>query len=211
MIQILYTQDHLARGAALASVIPQAQHGLISTDPTTKVGLDTLVFWGHGTFVSLCDLQVGPMVTLIKNWKRLNPMLKTVEILTCNSRHAPTGYDNFAKQMKNGLRAGFRSRTRNIVVKALPVFHGGSLNACSILLAHAPNHTWCYITAPALDLQRPDQYLTEASNYVKEVSKELAYDLAQAGNRVAIDVKDRQFTLNYGRFNTLRAQLGEVK
>lgn len=206
MLQILYTQDHAARGQALAQAFPGAQHGLISIVPTAKPGLDTLVFWGHGTISSLCDLKSAPIVTLIKDWKRLNSTLKTVEIVTCNSRHAPARHDSFAKQMKHGLRSGFRSSTRNIVVKALPVAVGGSLNAYSILLAHAPNKSWCYITGPGPG----DTIMQQAGILIRAKSKSLGYDLARAGDEVGRNVKDRKFTLNYGYFNTLRAQLGAV-
>ena len=206
MIQILYTPDHADRGTALGPVVPMAHYGLATTAPITKPGLDTLVFWGHGTFVSLCDMQAPVIVELIKNWKKLNPALKTVEIITCNSRHAPSGHDAFAKKMKTGLHSGFRSSTRNIVVKALPVTVGGALNAHSILLAHAPNRSWCYVTAPG----PADTTMMEASTLVKAEAKKFGYDLAQGGNNVARDVKDRRFTLNYGYFNTLRAQLGVV-
>lgn len=206
MIQILYTQDHADRGRALAQAIPGAQHGLVSTTPSAKTGLDTLIFWGHGTIFSLCDLQAPAIGKLIGNWKKLNSSLKTVEIITCNSRHAPAGHDPFVSKVKSELRSGFLSSTRNIVIKAMPTHVGGSLNAFSILLAHAPNNSWCYITAPG----PTDATLMGASNTVKAEAKKYGYDLAQGSDRVGRDVKDRTFTVNYGYFNTLRAQLGVV-
>ena len=206
LIQILYTFDHTNRGLTLAGALPAAQHGLVSTVPTAKPGLDTLVFWGHGTFVSLCDLQSAAMVTLIRDWKRLNPSLKTVEIITCNSRHSPTGYDAYAAQIKAGLRTGFMRNTRNIVVKALPVNVGGSLNSHSILLADWESSTWCYITAPG----PTDAIMNVGRNTIMAEADNFGDNLADMADKVAREVKDRQFTLNYGYFNTLRAQLGVV-
>src|SRR5665213_1613344 len=203
MIQILYTQDHAARGLALSQAIPGSQHGLANTVASAKVGLDTLVFWGHGTFASLCDLSKDQIVTCVKSWKSANAGLATVEIITCNARHAPGGHDAFASQVKAGLRAGFLSSTRDVKVKALPVNVAGALNGFSILLAHAPNKSWCYVTAGGQD----DRIMMAGSNLVRNESRNLAYDLAAAANNVASEQPARQYTLNSGYFNTLRASL----
>ena len=206
MIFLLYTQDHAARAEALAQVLPGAQHGLVTTTPVAKAGLDTLIFWGHGDMLRLCGLLAPDVTKLIAAWKKLNPGLKTVEIITCNARHASVGSDPLAAQIKRGLTAGFLSATRSIVVKALPVNVGGKHEAYSILLANAPNKTWCYVTASGAS----DATMWEGANLVKAAAKDFASDLAQGANKVVIDVKDRKFTLNYGYFNTLRAQLGVV-
>ena len=207
MIQVLYAQDHTERGVALSQAVPGSQSSLHTVAPSAKPGLDTLLFWGHGDLARLCGLQSGDFVTLVGSWTKLNPGLKTVEIITCNARHAPTGYDSYAQNVATGLRAGFLSATRNIVVKAMPMNVGGATNAFSILLAHAPNKSWCYITGPGPD----DKIMFQGNNLVKAESAQLGYDLALAGNKVAKEAKDRKFTLNYGYFNTLRAQLGVVK
>jgi hypothetical protein len=207
MIQILYAQDHTERGVALSQAVPGSQAGLVTTAPTAKPGLDTLTFWGHGDIARLCGLQSEDFAKLVKDWAKLNSGLQTVEIITCNARHAPTGFDPYAQTVVSGLRSGLLSSTRNIVVKALPVNVGGTLNAFSILLAHAPNKSWCYVTGPGPD----DKIMFQGNNLVKAEAGKNGYDLAQAGNKVARDVKDRKFTLNFGYFNTLRAQLGVVR
>jgi hypothetical protein len=207
MIQILYAQDHAERGLALSRAVPGSQSSLVTVAPSAKPGLDTLTFWGHGDIARLCGLRSGEFVTLVGNWTRLNPSLKTVEIIPCNARHAPTGFDSYSQNAVNGFRAGFRSPTRNIVVKSMPLNVGGAINAFSILLAHAPSKSWCYITGPGPD----DKIMLQGTNLVRAESAKLGYDLALAGNKVAKDVKDRKFTLNYGYFNTLRAQLGVVR
>lgn len=207
MIQVLYAQDHTDRGVALAGAIPGGQGSLVTTPPVTRQGLHTLTIWGHGDIVRLCGMVAEDIVTLVRGWKKLNPDLKTVEIVTCNTRHAPAGHDPYSRSVVRGLRSGFRSKTRDIVVKALPTNVGGSVNAFSILLAHAPNRSWCYVTAPGPD----DSKMFEGANLVKGEANELGYDLAQAGDTIARRHTDRRFTLNYGYFNTLRAQLGVVR
>jgi hypothetical protein len=206
MIQILYAQDHSDRGVALGQAVPNSNATLITTAPTTKAGLDTLTVWGHGDIARLCGLLVDDFVALVKSWAKVNTGLQTVEIVTCNARHAPTGFDPYALNVARALRSGFMSSTRNVVVKALPTNVGGALNAFSILLAHAPNRSWCYVTAPG----PTDATMFKGANDVKNEANKLGYDLAQAANIVARDTT-RKFTLNYGYFNTLRAQLGVVK
>ena len=53
MIHILYENDHMARGQALATALG-AQSSDVTTPPRTIPGLDTLVFWGHGDLLKLC-------------------------------------------------------------------------------------------------------------------------------------------------------------
>jgi len=205
MIQILYAQDHTDRGLALAQAVPNSQAALITTAPTATAGLDTLTFWGHGDIARMCGLVADDFIALIRRWAQANSGLRTVEIVTCNSRHAPTGFDPYAQQVARGLRSGFMRSTRNVVVKALPTNVRGSLNAFSILLAHAPNKSWCYVTAPGPS----DATMFQGANAVKNEAAKIGYDLAQAANNVARDTS-RTYTLNYGYFNTLRAQLGVV-
>jgi hypothetical protein len=205
VIQILYAADHTERGLALCQAVPGSFASLVTTTPIQKPGLDTLTFWGHGDIARLCGLVVDDFVTLVKNWAKVNSGLQTVEIITCNSRHAPSGFDGYAQGVMRGLRAGVLSSTRSVVVKALPVNVGGSLNAFSILLAHAPNKSWCYVTAPG----PTDALMFQGANQVKDEAAKAGYDLALAATKV-VRQTDRRFTLNYGYFNTLRAQLGVV-
>ena len=207
MIQILYAQDHTERGLALAQVVGGSQSALVTTPATRKPGLDTLTLWGHGDLVRLCGKTAAEMVTLIKQWKDLNGSLATVEVITCNARHSSGRHDSYVQNMVNGLRAGFMSGTRNIVVKAMPVNVEGVHNGYSILLADAPSKSWCYVTGKGPD----DKIMLAGSNLVKAEAAKLGYDLAAAATKVAKDVKRRDFTLNYGYFNTLRSHLGVVQ
>jgi len=207
MIQVLYAHDHTDRGVALAGAIPGGQGNLVTDPPVARQGLHTLTLWGHGDILRLCGMLVDEAVDLVREWKALNPDMKTVEIITCNARHAPTGYDSYSRNLAQSLRSGFRSRTRNIAVKALPTNVGGAVGAFSILLAHAPNRSWCYITAPGPN----DSTMFQGVNLVREEANGMGYDLAQAADRIGRSRGDRRFTLNYGYFNTLRAHLGVVR
>jgi hypothetical protein len=206
MIQILYTADHLNRAQALSAQIPGSRHRFINVVPSVVPNLDTLVFWGHGTFVSLCDLDVDQLTKLITEWKKLNSGIKNIEIITCNARHFPGGHDSFANRLKSKLHSGFMSSTRNLVVKALPTNVGGALNAFSILLADYATNSWCYITAPGPN----DNAMMAASNLVKKEAKPFGDDVAQACNKIVSTVHQRNYTLNYGYFNRLRDNLVAV-
>jgi hypothetical protein len=205
MIQILYTQDHAARGVALAAAVPGAKHGLVDTAPSAVTGLDTLVFWGHGDQFKPCDRTAAEIVKVISGWKKLNSGLKTVELITCNARHCTGNADSFAVQVKNGLRAGVLSSTRNIQVKALPVTVSGMRNAFSILLAEVPTKSWVYVTGPGTN----DSIMMEGVrliNFETVNGKVQSFkgDIALRANKVVRDVPVRKWSMNYGYFNNLR-------
>lgn len=60
-VLVLYTTDHAARVAALEAELPEARGQIVTTAPTAVPALTTLVFWGHGTSASLCDLKPADM------------------------------------------------------------------------------------------------------------------------------------------------------
>jgi hypothetical protein len=175
---------------------------------TAKPGLDTLVFWGHGDAYRLCNKTPNDMVKTISAWKKLNPQLNTVELITCNARHFTGPNDSYANQLKKGLRSGFRSSTRNITVKALPVTVSGSQNAFSILLAEPNTKSWCYVTGPGTD----DKIMFQGANlinYIEIDGKSVSFkgDIAQRADKVVRENPTRKWTMNYGYFNTLRHNL----
>ena len=141
----------MRRAVALASVEGQAYHGLIDSikpDIRRAQPLETLVFWGHGDAYKLCHKTPGELVDIIKAWKKSNPTLKTVELITCNARHATGKTTSYSKQVKSKLKSGIRSSTRDVKVKALPVTVTGSHDAFSILLAETRTKSWVYVTGP---------------------------------------------------------------
>ena len=212
--------NHEARARALAAVIPGATVGAINPNPHANDfvkpghvgGLETLVFWGHGTLSSNCGMSADAMVKYIAKWKKNNSKLKTVEFITCNARHADGKLEPYINMIKAGLKAGFMASTRDIVVKALPVNYAGSAKAYSILLAEANTKSWVYITAPADD-KGGDTYMTDAEHLIKfetdPSGKEVPYrgDISLRANQIAKEFPIRKWTVNYGPFNTLRNSL----
>lgn len=245
MIQILYESDHLNRAKTLAEVLKNnkpikvssissnsllvmdntstkslavdTEYDLISTDPSKKKGMDTLIFWGHsGGNISLCGKSPSEIVNIVKRWKSLNPGLKTVEVLTCDGRHAKTGEEPLVRKVRNALRSGIFSSTRKIVLKALPVAVAGSKDSASILLADWETKSWCYVSAPSSGAMftGKNQVVAIAEKfYCLREGDTSSADLALACQRLFKQKgeKDRIFSVNYGYFNTLRSQLVEVR
>jgi hypothetical protein len=214
MIQFLFQGGHGSHGPraqALSGVTPGSRCGDIATTQASAiVGLDTLAFWGHGDAHKLCNKSPDQLFSLIKDWKRLNPALKTIEIITCNARHA-VGTNPFANRLKS--KFGVLSGTRGMVVKALPVTVTGKNNAWSILLAETIHNSWCYVTAPGTD----DKLLMQAQSLIAFEQNETgglrSYrgDIATRADQMVRANPQRQWTMNYGYFNTLRAHLGVVR
>jgi len=213
MIQFLYQGGHGSHGPraqALANVTPGSRCGDIATTRATQIpGLQTLAFWGHGDSYRLCGKTPRELHELIKDWKKLNPGLNTVELITCNARHSTVG-DPYANQLKSGI--GFRSSLRGMKIKALPTTVTGRRNAWSILLAETSFNSWVYITAPGMD----DSLLMQAKTLIDFTttpsggSVSFRGDIAVRANEVVRDHPNRQWTMNYGYFNTLRNHLGTV-
>jgi hypothetical protein len=213
MVQFLYQGGHGSHGPraqALSNVTPGSLCGdIAATQPSTIMGLDTLAFWGHGDSLRLCGKTARELHELIKRWKAFNPGLNTVEIITCNSRHA-TGGDPYATQLKSGI--GFRSSLKGLTIKALPTTVTGKRNAWSILLAETNFNSWVYITAPgandAMLMQAKTLIDFETTAQGKVVS--FRGDIAKRADDTVRAYPLRQWTMNYGYLNTLRAHLGVV-
>lgn len=212
MIQILYTEDHKARGTTLAAEQGDAPHGLIDIEAITKEGLDTLVLWGHGDALRFCGKNVDDMKDIIKAWKKKNGGLKTVELITCNVRHYSTlmSSESYLKKLKSAL-SGFFSSTGGLKLKALPVTCTGSEDAFSILLAETNHKSWCYVTGPGTD----DTVMMKGASLIKfetvdGKTKSYTGDIAERANEM-VKITDRKWTMNYGYFNSLRGCLVEFK
>jgi hypothetical protein len=211
MIQILYqgvNGSHQKRAHALAAVTAGSRFGDIdATRPAAIADLDTLVFWGHGEATRLCGKTPRELHDLIKLWKAQNPALNTIEIITCNARHASAG-DPYVSRLKNGI--GWRSSLRGIKIKALPTSVWGKNNAWSILLAETDYNSWVYITAPGTT----DALLMEAFSMInleqvpgRDGLRSFKGDIAERANEVVRANPAREWTMNYGYMHTLRAHL----
>jgi hypothetical protein len=212
MVQFLFQGGHGSHGPrtqALSNATPGSRCGDIDTTNASAItGLDTIAFWGHGDSMKLCGKTAREIHEVVKAWKALNPGLNTIEIITCNARHASAG-DPFASQLKHGI--GMFSSLHGMKIKALPTSVSGRNNAWSILLAETNHNSWCYITAPGAD----DSQLMKATtliNYDPGPKGSISYrgDIATKANRIVSENPTRQWTMNYGYFNTLRACLGTV-
>lgn len=212
MIQILFTEDHRARAVALAGAVPGSAAALIDTPPTKINGLDTLTFWGHGDPWKFCTKTPAEMAKVIKDWKSKNSGIKTVELITCNARHFSTGAtDSFANQLKSALKSGIMSSTSGIKMKGLPVGVTGAQNAWSILLADPGTKSWVYVSAPGMT----DADMMEGQGLIRyhKVGTGLVSfngDIAQRANKMIVEHPKRKWSMNYGYFNNLRANLVSI-
>ena len=194
--------DHQKRGEALARITPGAHCGHVSKPPLKKPDLDTLTFWGHGDASKFCDLTSGEFVKVVSDWKKLNKTLKTVEIITCNARHATGNAGSFTKQVVPLLR----KKHKDIAVKALPMGVGlwGETHIWSILLFSTVTHTWCYVTAPG---KTDTEYMWPGVHKVKAEAKARGEDLAAGAKVVEGREKSRKYSLMYGSLDQLRPKL----
>ena len=175
------------------------------------MNLKTLVFWGHGDQFGFCGMKPDKAIEVIKDWKKHNSGLKTVELITCNARHCTSG-DAFANSVRHGLHRGFMNSGRDITVKALPVAVGGKMNAFSILLAEPNFKSWAYITAPGTDDTEMQKVNKMMSFETTADGRSVSYrgDLAIKADKLAREHARRNWTLNYGYMSTLRACLVPV-
>jgi hypothetical protein len=216
MIQILYGDEgHRARCAALAGATPGSSVVKASGPAFDKkvLRIDTLTFWGHGDSSHFCDMSAVDFVAKVKEWVKWNPTIKTVEIITCNSRHGTTlskklddgtvehsWVKSYTDQVKPGLKR------LGLTVKALPMGMGsGGANLWSILKFSATTNTWLYITAGGakdIDFMWPGVYKVEEDPLFVTTK---SYVTAGA----AVKARDnlRKYTIDFGAIGALRAAL----
>jgi hypothetical protein len=197
------TGDHEVRAKALATVIPGSHCAPVSLAGIQKPGLDTLTYWGHGDATHFCDLTADDFVKHVSNWKKWNPSLKAVEIITCNARHNATGLAFTAR-----VRPALRKKYSDIVLKGMPMGVGSiAAHNWSILKAHAPTKTWFYVTAGGnadTDEMWPAVHLVDAE------ALNNGSNLAIAGANVEKANPSRKFGLRYGTFDKLRSVLTTI-
>jgi hypothetical protein len=208
---ILYQEDHEARAKALAAVcgdkycepITKGAKGIKAPTAITK-----LTVWGHGDQVKFCNLSATEFTNFILAWKRLNPKLKTIEILTCDARH--NAMANRFGPFSNRVADNVSKKHRDLTIKALPI--GQRKGDSSILWADPSSgkETFCYITAPNQTV------LEEANKALLAMYKKEGDDLSVAANKLT-PVKNRKFagasqvTYNYGPLKLIRSHLQVVK
>jgi len=195
--------DHENRAKALAGVTPGSQCGPVDISGIQKPGLDTLCYWGHGNATKFCDFTPAEFVADISKWKKWNPGIKTVEIITCNARHSTddVSYTSRAK-------ADLKRKHPDIVLKAMPMGMGSSgAHNWSILKAHTPSKTWFYVTAGG---QKDTDEMWPAVHVVENEAQNHGSNLAVASAAVEKNTPLRKFGLKYGTFDKLRSVLVTV-
>lgn len=135
---ILWGSEHEVRAANLAAALKEQSAKLsdMAAAPKTipKSSDPTITIWGHGNPDVLAELTAEQLANFIKAWKQQNPLLTTVELVTCDARHSPADKDNrdtFTDKLMPFLIGSAGKALVN--VKALP--RGGSSATTSILFA----------------------------------------------------------------------------
>lgn len=141
--------DHKERAEQLATTY--ATTAVSVTQPPKKVAsLTSIVFWGHGDIKKFCNLTPDEFVALIYAWRKLNPGLNTVEMMTCNARHKQGGTtDSYTDQVLSKLNA----KKSGIRLRGFPLLTTPTGNTCqfSILKWHPSTATWAYVGCSGLN------------------------------------------------------------
>jgi hypothetical protein len=203
---ILWGKEHQARAEALAieynekamaeARLARSNSGI---QPVTCADL-TLSIWGHGNEIMLAGMLDVELGVLIQNWKRKNPSLKTVELITCNAQHNSQPLSGYAKRVAKFVERNYK----DITIKALPA--GQFTDDYSILWANANTKTFCYITAPSKET------FDFANKRLQALEPVCHNDLVKAGQQMAKErgTPPHNYTVNYGCLNVLRASLATV-
>lgn len=206
---ILWGKEHQARAEALAAICGEQSAAISSlsisnegTQPLTCADA-TLTVWGHGNsdyFSEMLDVEFG---VLIKNWKKKNPALKIVELITCDAQHNIVPLAGYAMRVAKFIQ----DVHKDIVVKALPV--GQHPDDRSILWANSGTRTFCYLTAPS------QETLDHANQRLEELSPLNGNDLglvaAAMTKERSLLVPPNNFTVNGGGMRLLRGILNTIQ
>jgi hypothetical protein len=141
--------DHEVRARALATTYSTTARS-IDSGPIEEDDLETLVFWGHGYPTEFCDRTPDAFLDLVASWKKLNPKLKELEMLTCNARHKEGGRtDSYTDQVVTKIT----KKHKNLQFRALPILTTKNAEVCtwSVLQWHGGSATWAYIGGTGTD------------------------------------------------------------
>lgn len=205
---ILWGTDHQARAEALALICGESA-AAVANLPRSSNGIEplkstdvTLTVWGHGNethFSEMLDVEFG---TLIQSWKKQNPSLKTVELVTCNAQHNAQPLAGYASRVAKFVERVYQ----DITIKALP--KGEHSDDFSILWANAGTKTYCYITAPS------QVTLNHANQRLQALEPTYSYDLslvAAAMGKERTLSSPNNFTVVGAGLQLLRASLTVIR
>ncbi|MEM9339671.1 MAG: hypothetical protein AAGA66_13130 [Bacteroidota bacterium] len=207
---ILWGNEHKERAEALAQVYRENSHAVANLsrsssgiEPINSVD-STLTVWGHGNaevFSEMLDVEFGK---LIKAWKKLNPQLKVVELVTCDAQHHLKPLAGYAKRVARFIKEDHNCN--DVKIKALPV--GQHQDDRSILWASAGTKTFCYITAPSRET------FDHANQRLLNLERNHGSNLGLVASEMAKErtlVTPTNFTTNGGDLKVLRASLVAVE
>ncbi|WP_440874952.1 hypothetical protein [Thalassotalea sp. PLHSN55] len=205
---ILWGKDHQARAEALAAAYGEQAMAEASLARSNKgiqpvVCVDaTLTVWGHGGATKFSDMLDVEFGVLIQNWKKQNPSLKTVELVTCDAQHNIIPLAGYAMRVAKYVDRDYK----DIVIKALPV--GQHSDDRSVLWANAVTSTFCYLTAPSQVTfdsanQRVQVLDPICGGNLNEVAAEMAKERTS--------FPPNNFTVSGGNLGSLRASLAVIK
>jgi hypothetical protein len=216
MIQIFYGDDgHKARCAALAAATPGSSVVSASGPAFDKkvLKIHTLTFWGHGDASKFCGMTATDFINKVKEWMKWNPTIKTLEIITCNSRHGTidsrkladgTIEQSWGKSYTDQVKSGLKKL--GLTVKALPMGMGsGGANRWSILKFSPTTGTCLYITADGAkdtDAMWPGVTKVEQAPLFQTTK-----NFVTAGAAVKARDTMRKYTIDYGTIGSLRNAL----
>lgn len=214
MIQILYGDEgHRQRAQVLASATPGAHFGSAGGPTIDKhaVKIDTLIFWGHGVAKSFCGLTPSQFVDKVKDWVKWNPTIKTVEIITCNSRHGTSESKKVNGVVEHTWVKAYTDEVKphlkklGLVVKALPMGMGSAgAHKWSVLKWSQMTGTWLYVTADgATDAEMWVGVLKVEDDPLFKTSK----NYVVAGRAVKAREQLRKYTMDFGTVADLRKAL----
>lgn len=204
---ILWGKEHQERAEALASAYHE-QASAIKDLPRGDEGIGalacadkTLTVWGHGgstDFSEMMDVEFG---LLIRNWKKANPSLDTVEIVTCDARHNADPLSGYATRVMKFVQ----ETNEDIHIRALPV--GIHKDDKSILWANAGTSSFCYITAPGTETF---DYANKRLETLDPIHHNNLDDVCQTMAKERTLATPANFTVMGGKLDTLRDCLGDV-
>jgi hypothetical protein len=154
--------DHEVRARALATSYSTTAQS-IESGPAKEDGLDTLVFWGHGNVTHFCDRTPDEFLDLVASWKKLNPKLTALEVLTCNARHKEGGHtDSYTDQLLSKIT----KKHKPLQFRALPILTTKNAEVCtwSVLQWHPGSATWAYIGGTGPD----DKLMWDAAHILED-------------------------------------------
>src|SRR5262249_44960787 len=81
---VVWGPEHDDRAKALAKDLKEDVLKLRSTPAPMRSTDTTLTVWGHSSQSKFCGMSAKEFTQLLLEWKKKNPQLKTIELITCD-------------------------------------------------------------------------------------------------------------------------------